>query len=157
YAQTTQSFAIFTHDVISLSDHWKLTGGLRWNDEKKDLNANLNSVFPGCGVLQANAVAAGSVALFQPNPLLPAATQAGLASLASNTLSFLSLICNPAVNTISNGHYTDSLSESEFNGTASLSWSPSATSLYYLSYSRGYKAGGWNLDRSSFQVFPWSP
>src|SRR5262249_24351214 len=32
YTQTTQSFALFTHDVVSLSDHWKLTGGLRWND-----------------------------------------------------------------------------------------------------------------------------
>ena len=35
-------------------------------------------------------------------------------------------------------------SESEFTGTANLSYKPSKDLLFYASYSRGYKSGGFN-------------
>ena len=38
--------------------------------------------------------------------------------------------------------------ESNLSGTAVLSYKPTDTTLLYASYSRGYKAGGFNLDRS---------
>jgi iron complex outermembrane receptor protein len=40
--------------------------------------------------------------------------------------------------------------ESEFSGTAVISFKPIDQLLTYASYSRGYKAGGFNLDRSGF-------
>ena len=43
----------------------------------------------------------------------------------------------------------DSREEEEFTGTAILSWKPTPDLLVYGSYSRGYKAGGFNLDRSA--------
>ena len=43
----------------------------------------------------------------------------------------------------------DSRTEGRLSGTAVLSFKPTDQLLTYLSYSRGYKAGGFNLDRSA--------
>ena len=43
----------------------------------------------------------------------------------------------------------DSRSESKISGTAVISYKPTDRLLTYASYSRGYKAGGFNLDRSA--------
>ena len=45
----------------------------------------------------------------------------------------------------------DTRREDEFTGTAILSWKPIDDLLLYGSYSRGYKAGGFNLDRSALK------
>ena len=45
----------------------------------------------------------------------------------------------------------DKRSEDEFTGTGVLSYKPSRDLLLYASYSRGYKAGGFNLDRSALK------
>ncbi|MDF0753082.1 TonB-dependent receptor, partial [Marinobacter sp. 71-i] len=45
----------------------------------------------------------------------------------------------------------DQRKENKFTGTAILSWKPVDNILLYASYSRGYKAGGFNLDRSAFK------
>ena len=42
----------------------------------------------------------------------------------------------------------DEISEGQFTGTTVLSWKPAPSTLIYGSYARGYKAGGFNLDRS---------
>src|SRR3546814_13146936 len=39
----------------------------------------------------------------------------------------------------------------EFTGTAILSYKPVDDLMVYASYSRGYKAGGFNLDRSALK------
>ena len=44
---------------------------------------------------------------------------------------------------------SDDRSESEWTGTGVLSWKPTTRLLLYASFSRGYKAGGFNLDRSA--------
>ncbi|HEX7742281.1 MAG TPA: TonB-dependent receptor, partial [Sphingobium sp.] len=41
----------------------------------------------------------------------------------------------------------DRISDGQFSGTAVLSWKPIDEALVYASYSKGYKAGGYNLDR----------
>ena len=46
---------------------------------------------------------------------------------------------------------TDKRNEDKFTGTAILSWKPIDDLLLYGSYSRGYKAGGFNLDRSALK------
>jgi iron complex outermembrane receptor protein len=48
-----------------------------------------------------------------------------------------------------NFSFDDKKSESKFSGTAVLSWKPVDSILMYASYSKGYKAGGFNLDRSA--------
>jgi outer membrane receptor protein involved in Fe transport len=44
---------------------------------------------------------------------------------------------------------SDTKTENKLSGTAVLSYKPTPDLLTYLSYSRGYKAGGYNLDRQS--------
>ena len=46
----------------------------------------------------------------------------------------------------------DKRSEGEFTGTGVLSYKPNDDLLFYGSYSRGYKAGGFNLDRSALKA-----
>ena len=46
----------------------------------------------------------------------------------------------------------DKRSEGKVTGTAVLSYKPDEHSLLYASYSRGYKAGGFNLDRSALKA-----
>jgi outer membrane receptor protein involved in Fe transport len=135
----TESVSLFTHNVIQLTDKLSLTAGLRYNHEKKDLTANLNSQYPVCGVLTAN-------------PTFSALTAALVANPASAGL--ITLVCNPVLNTIANGTYDTSSSENEWSGTTSLSYKPNDDVMIYGGYSRGYKAGGYNLDRSGFQILP---
>jgi iron complex outermembrane recepter protein len=46
---------------------------------------------------------------------------------------------------------SDSMTENKLSGTAVLSYKPTPDILTYASYSRGYKAGGFNLDRSALR------
>ena len=52
----------------------------------------------------------------------------------------------------------DRRSEDEWTGTGVLSYQPNNDLLLYASYSRGYKAGGFNLDRSALKspIFPFA-
>ena len=71
----------------------------------------------------------------------------GCTVFSGTSLSFLPCI-NPSV---PGGALSDSgkRTENKLSGTAVLSFKPMDPLLTYLSYSRGYKAGGYNLDRSS--------
>lgn len=136
----TQSLSFFTHNEYALTDKLTLTAGIRWNHETKDVTANLDSTAPGCSALTAN-------------PYFTAASQALLAS-PTGIGAFLLFVCNPVVNTIANGSYADGTKENEWTGTASLSYKLSDDVMYYGGYSHGYKAGGYNLDRSGFNISP---
>lgn len=76
---------------------------------------------------------------------------------ANNTLCtalsnspFITLNTLPCVvNSNVDGAYTSKRSESEWSGTGVISYKATDDLLVYASYSRGYKAGGYNLDRSA--------
>ena len=59
----------------------------------------------------------------------------------------MSLACIPFVDPSLDGNYAGSLDESELSGTVRLS-RPVGDHLIYGGYARGYKAGGFNMDRS---------
>ena len=134
YKVDTQAFAAFTHNIINFTDNLSLTLGLRYNRETKDIDTDLNSVVPACAFFQNPATA----------PYRAALQGAGLLNSA-----FL-LTCNPTVNSEFNGVRSGDRSESEFTGTAKLSFKVNDDILIYGGYDRGYKSGGYNLDRGSF-------
>jgi outer membrane receptor protein involved in Fe transport len=144
----TQSMALFTHNEINLSDNLVLTVGLRYSDESKDLTANLNAVNTTCQSLRAMETATAA-AIPGPGGIV-----AAIQGSSANGATAMALACNPAVNDISNGNYEGSRSEQEFSGTASLAYHINDDMMVYAGYSRGYKAGGFNVDRSGFQVTP---
>lgn len=134
YRVKTEAFALFTHNIINITDNVSLTLGLRWNRETKTIDANLNSQIPACSFW------------LNPNSALyrQALNGAGLFSLAHL------YTCNPTVNAEFNGIYNGKRTEDEFTGTAKLAFKLNDDVLLYGGYDRGYKSGGYNLDRGSF-------
>jgi iron complex outermembrane recepter protein len=134
YKVDTEAYALFTHNIINFTDNLSLTLGLRYNHETKDIDTDLTSTVPACSFFQNPATATYRAAL----------QSAGLFNSA-----FL-LTCNPTVNSEFNGVRSGDRSESEFTGTAKLSFKVNDDVLVYGGYDRGYKSGGYNLDRGSF-------
>ena len=119
FKQTTNNFAMFTHNIVSITDQLKLTLGARYTHERKSLNASLTD----------NNVLCSFYAAFVP--------------------SLDTLPC--VVPSVPGGSFglSDSFSENKLSGTAVLSYKPTDRLLTYVSYSHGYKSGGYNLDRSA--------
>ncbi|MEQ8557122.1 MAG: TonB-dependent receptor [Henriciella sp.] len=126
WEQTTNAFAVFTHNEISLTDRLTATLGLRGNYEEKEVQYDLNGTVTPCSFFAAQ----------------PGVAQA-LGQLAL-------LVCNPAINTEFNGTDTGSFDDTQLTGTAKLAYEFTPDFMSYASYSRGYKAGGYNLDRQGF-------
>ncbi|TKD50060.1 TonB-dependent receptor [Sphingomonas baiyangensis] len=136
----TDAFAIFTHNIFNITDDLSLTLGARWNYEKKRLDASINNNTGGCGFFLGNDPRAA---------IYRGAIQAASPALFANL--FL-LSCNPAINTEFNGQYNDERSDSQITGTAKLAYKLSPEVLSYISYDRGFKSGGYNLDQASFDT-----
>ncbi len=133
YRQKSENYAFFTHNILHLTDTLSLTGGLRYTHETKKFNAKFNNNNTVCPIQQA-ALA----------PLTQ--SQSGATAFAQGIVT---LTCtgnsSPALNAL---NLNDSFGDGEFTGTAVLSWKPFTKLLTYASYAKGYKAGGYNLDRS---------
>ena len=130
YNQTSESFAVFTHNIVHITDTLDLTLGARYTSETKDFDAtfsNDNTVCP------ANRALLGPIA--GASPFFAGALALSCQGNSTSELDGVSL--------------TDTRDEDEFTGTAILSWKPVDDVMVYGSYSRGYKAGGFNLDRSA--------
>jgi len=134
YRQRSRNYALFTHNVFNITDRLSLTAGIRYTNERKKLLAEFNGS-PG----DFAACAANAAAL---NPFLNAP---GVAPLAQAIFSFS---CLPLAPVPVGTSLSDTKKEDEFTGTAVISFKPTDELMTYASYSKGYKAGGFNLDRS---------
>jgi len=135
YYQKSENWALFTHNIIHLTSQLDLTLGLRYTHESKDFRADLNNNNATCAALQASAL-----------PGLATTPQLGAAAQLAGGI--LTLGCLGNASTGLNGlDLHDRFSDGEFSGTAVLSYRPNSDVMLYGSYSRGYKAGGYNLDR----------
>ncbi len=120
YAQTSRNFAVFTHNQIKFTDRLSLTLGARYTSEKKTLDATFTDNNTLCRAIGSTPLA-----------------------------GFATLPC--VIPSVPGGSFTQNdakKSESRVTGTAVLSYKPFDDLLLYASFSRGYKAGGFNLDRS---------
>ncbi len=120
FEQTSRNFAVFTHNVIRFNDMISLTLGARYTNERKTLNASFRDNNTFCAAVRASPLA-----------------------------GFAALPC--VIPNVPGGSYTQNgarKSEDKITGTAVLSIKPVDDLLVYASFSRGYKAGGFNLDRS---------
>jgi len=134
YHQRDSTYALFTDDTVHFSDKLSFNGGLRYTFDDKKLAQISNNIGGGAGCAAANA-AFGIL-----NAVEPAAAQQLAAVNGTMCLPFLS----PGYNNYRNNQ---SESESVLSGTAKLVYRASRELLLYASYARGYKAGGFNLDR----------
>ncbi|WP_232318203.1 TonB-dependent receptor [Sphingomonas sp. TDK1] len=136
----TNAFALFTHNIVHVTNKLSVTLGARWNHESKDLTATIASNTGACTFF--NQARAGNAA---------AAAYANILRQVPGLFSNLFLLsCNPAVNSEFNGSYADKRSEDQLTGTVKLAYKFSPRILGYASYDRGYKSGGYNLDQATF-------
>lgn len=138
YDQTSNNWALFTHNIYKLTKTLSFTLGARYTRESKSLKAAFNNNNTVCPAQQA---ALG--------PLL-ASTNATLQSLAAGIVT---LTCTGnSTSALTGLPFADKFKEGQVTGTAVLSWKPAESTLFYASYARGYKAGGYNLDRSDLSA-----
>lgn len=132
YNQRGESWAVFTHNTYQLTDNFAITGGLRWTSETKDVVASFSTrPTPGCAFLEG---------IFGPDPI---------AGTAGTPLAGLApLICLPyARSSLDANGYDQSRTDEELSGTIRATLDISDDVMIYAGYSRGFKAGGYNLDR----------
>ena len=156
YDQNAKSIALFTNNSFHVTDAFDIVLGLRYTKEDKKLDSLYSNPSGGaaCGTLltlaQTNpAVLAGRIgasltARGVPFGALPAQTQQ---TIISNVVGFT---CLPWVNPLHNAASRDThqeRSEKEWSGTLKFAYRMNESAMFYLSGARGYKAGGFNLDR----------
>ena len=126
FQQDSRNYAFFTHNVFDIiPDKLSLTLGGRYTNERKDLTGSFNTNNTLCTALR---------------------------NIASPLAGFACAINNDAGPGFTSASPGTKRKESEFTGTAVLSFKPTEDLLIYTSYSRGYKAGGFNLDTSALDA-----
>ncbi|GAA0747764.1 TonB-dependent receptor [Sphingomonas trueperi] len=136
FKQNSRNWALFTHNIFHVTKGLDLTLGLRYTNERKRLNATFGNDNTACVANQTS--------------LLPLRS---VASLTATIDGILGLSCQGNSTAELNGvAISDTRKEDQFTGTAILSYKPTDDLLLYGSYSRGYKAGGFNLDKSALKV-----
>ena len=132
YSQNDKTIALFTNNSYAITDQLELTFGLRYTRDKKSVDTRYTTTGASCDQAEAgfatlSRVLGGAVA----NGILGALCLNGF----NNDFDDLGL-------------YTQKATENALTGTAKLAyrWTPDV--MTYVSYSRGYKAGGFNLDRA---------
>lgn len=128
YEQDSTTWALFTNNNIRFTDALELTVGLRYTDESKDLDTQYANTHTGvgCTILR-------NTPAFRASPSAATIFGIGCATYA-----------DPIFNNLAT---SQSLSEAEWSGTTKLAFRFTEETMAYVSYARGYKASGFNLDR----------
>jgi iron complex outermembrane recepter protein len=128
FQQNSRNYAFFTHNTFDIvEDKLKLTLGARYTNERKSLSGSFNTNNTLCGLLRGSA----TLSAFATLPCVVNGTAgAGISLTDPNRIN----------------------SESEWTGTAVLSFKVADDLLTYASYSKGYKSGGYNLDTSALDA-----
>ncbi|WP_294329688.1 TonB-dependent receptor [uncultured Sphingomonas sp.] len=136
FKQNSRNWALFTHNIFHVTKGLDLTVGLRYTNERKRLNATFGNDNTACVANQSS--------------LLPLRSVAALTGVID---ALIGLSCQGnSTSELDGASIRDTRKEDQFTGTAILSYKPTDDLLLYGSYSRGYKAGGFNLDKSALKA-----
>ncbi|MFC3080055.1 TonB-dependent receptor [Phenylobacterium terrae] len=129
HAQEGDTWALFTNNSFKITDALELTVGLRYTIDEKSLTSDYTTTGSSCD---------------QGEAAFPA-----LAGLLGTATTIVGGLCLNAQNNDFDdlGVVNQSREEKEWSGTAKLAYRFNPDLMTYVSYSRGYKAGGFNLDR----------
>ena len=134
HSQETESVALFTNNTFRVTDALELTLGLRYSVEDKSLESRYSNT---------NGAAACTAATAPANAARLRATYGDV-----NAATFIGNLCLPWTNpNFNNRTLNQERSEEELTGTIKAAYRVSEDILTYASFARGYKAGGFNLDR----------
>ena len=141
YKQESKSTALFTNNTWHATDALSLTLGLRFTSEDKDLAARFSNPNGGLGCASM---------LTNPAQVVAALVARGLtvAQASAAAPQVIGFGCLPWTNVQHDGRSTDqSRDEEEWTGTLKAAYRFNDRVMAYVSGARGYKAGGFNLDR----------
>jgi len=148
YNQEAESLAFFTHNVWSVTDRMNITGGLRFTLEDKQASAQFGTPnSPACGVLEAQfGSALAYTAPENISRIIPLAGALGVTP--TDAITAFSVICLGHQRAIFEEiGFDQERDEEEISGVIAVDYDFTDNLMGYASYSRGYKAGGFNLDR----------
>ena len=139
YDQDSTSFAIFTNNTWSVTEQFDITLGLRYTMDDKSLQGlqtNVNGNGNACSAALGNSAAIAGV-------------------LGASTSSLLGRFCLPWSNAaFNNRSVSESFDDGELSGTVKAAFRLNPSILTYVSYARGYKSFGYNLDRVQTGITP---
>ncbi len=141
YKQNSKSIALFTNNTWHATDALDLTLGLRYTIEDKELDSSYTNPNGGLGC--------GSM-LLNPAQVVAALVARGLtvAQASAAAPQVVGFGCLPWTNVRHNGRVTNQeREEKEWSGTFKAAYRFNDRVMAYFSAARGYKAGGFNLDR----------
>jgi outer membrane receptor protein involved in Fe transport len=138
FSQDSNSYSLFTHNIVDvgqffgMEERLRFTGGFRYTWENKDGQFKLGDPNnPGCDGLIAQTRAGG-----------------GLNLTGALTGTAAGLTCFPFVSTAV-PQFNDDFKDDQASGTAKLSFDFTDEIMGYVSFSRGFKSGGFNLDSTA--------
>lgn len=139
YDQDSTSYAFFTNNTWHVTEQFDITLGLRYTlDDKslRGLQTNVNGNGATCTAALSNA---GQISLV----------------LGASTPSILGRFCLPWSNSAYNNRsVSESFDDGELSGTIKGAFRLNPSILTYVSYARGYKSFGYNLDRVQTGITP---
>lgn len=139
YNQDSTSYAIFTNNTWHVTEQFDITLGLRYTMDDKSLQGlqtNVNGNGGTCSAALANAAAIGGV-------------------VGASAPTLLANICLPWANSAFNNRgVSESFDDGELSGTIKAAFRLNPSILTYVSYARGYKSFGYNLDRTQTGITP---
>jgi iron complex outermembrane recepter protein len=131
YEQKATTWSAFTHNIYEVNDALSFTVGLRYTSQEKDFKADY--------LTTGNSACRNLETAFGFNPTANAGALAGVAGA----------VCLPWVRSaLDNLDHRQSKQEKEWSGIISGAYKIAENINSYASFSRGYKAGGFNLDRA---------
>jgi len=150
YTQNSESMAIFTHNILDVTDDLSLTFGLRYTDESKDgsfFQSNVNN--PLCTGLLANL----DLAALQTTGQLvfpPAPGALGTNIFGTGCFAFTAPADHPFSSFLPLPRsFSDTFEDDELIYTGKISYEISDDVTAYGGYTHGYKSGGFNLDSTA--------
>ena len=139
YDQDSTSFAIFTNNTWSVTEQFDITLGLRYTLDDKSLSGlqtNTNGNGAACTAAQTNGAAIAGV-------------------VGASASSLIGRFCLPWSNSAYNNRgVSESFDDGELSGTIKAAFRLNPSILTYVSYARGYKSFGYNLDRVQNGITP---
>ncbi len=140
----TGGWAIFTNNTYHAFDRLDLTLGLRFSKETKDAISIVNDAAPGT-LLNDPTPSTGTLPWCEQLSVTPT----GLAAPFPTTFGFaraaLPTLCD-------NFSFENGATETEWTWTFSAAYRITEDINVYASYSRGYKAGGFNTDQDAVDL-----
>lgn len=123
FDQKTESFAFFAQGTYEISDTLRMTLGLRYTEEEKDATSVQKLGDSNCGI-DGNA-------------------DTSIAGCANGYSPFLAIVQATSFNTY-NKNWLGSRETDDLTPSINVQWDVSDSSMLYISYSEGFKSGGFS-------------